>query len=64
MTLKVYDVLGREVATLVNELGTPGKRTVMWDGKNDRGEPVSSGIYLYQLRAGSSVMTRKLVLVK
>jgi hypothetical protein len=64
VTLKVYDILGRKVATVANELGTPGKHTVKWDGKNDAGEPVSSGIYLYQLRAGSSVMTRKLVFVK
>jgi hypothetical protein len=64
VTLKVYDVLGREVATLVNGNGGPGVHTVQWNGKNDRGEMVSSGIYLYQLRAGNSVMTRKMVLLK
>ncbi len=64
VTLKVYDMLGREVATVVNEMGTPGKHTAVWDGKNDRGESVSSGIYLCQLRAGSSVMARKMVLLK
>jgi len=64
VSLKVYDLLGREVATVVNEVGTPGKHTAVWNGKNDRGETVSSGIYLYQLRAGSSVMTRKMVLLK
>jgi hypothetical protein len=64
VTLKVYDMLGREVATVVNETGTPGKHNAVWNGKNDRGESVSSGIYLYQLRAGNSVMTRKMVLLK
>ncbi len=64
VSLKVFDVLGREVAALVNEMSRPGVHTVQWDGKNDRGEPVSSGIYLYQLRAGSSVTTRKMVLLK
>lgn len=64
VTLKVYDLLGREVATVVNEMGTPGKQTAIWNGKNDRGESVSSGIYLYQLRVGTSVMTRKMVLLK
>ena len=63
-TLKVYDMLGREVATLVNEMGEPGNHTAIWNGKNDRGEMVSSGIYLYQLRVGSSVITRKMVLLK
>jgi flagellar hook assembly protein FlgD len=58
VTLKVYDVLGREVAALVNGVGEPGLHAVQWNGKNDRGETVSSGIYLYQLRAGNSVMTK------
>ncbi len=64
VTLKVYDLLGREVKTLVNEIGVPGVYSVRWDGRNDRGEAVSSGIYLYQLRTGSFVMTRKMVLLK
>jgi hypothetical protein len=64
VTLKVYDVLGREVATLVNGVGEPGVHSVRWDGRNSRGEAVSSGIYLYQLRAGNSVITRKMVLLK
>ena len=64
VTLKVYDLLGRDVVTLVNEMGTPGKHVAVWDGKNDHGELVSSGIYLYQIRAGSSVITRKMVLLK
>ncbi len=63
-TLRIYDMLGREVATLVNQISTPGKQTVIWDGRNDRGESVSSGIYLYRLQAGTSVMTKKLVLLK
>ena len=64
VSLKVFDMLGREVATLVNEMSQPGVHTVQWDGKNDRGEPVSSGIYLYHLRASSSVTTRKMVLLR
>ena len=63
-TLKVYDVLGREVATIVNEMGTPGKHTALWEGKNDRGESVSSGVYMYQMRAGNAVITRKMILLK
>lgn len=64
VTLKVYDVLGREVATLVNNVQAPGSHVVRWNGKSDSGEQVSSGIYLYQLRAGSLVMTRKMLLIR
>jgi cyclomaltodextrinase / maltogenic alpha-amylase / neopullulanase len=64
VTLTIYDMLGREVAALVNEMGTPGKHAAIWNGKNNRGEMVSSGIYLYQLRTGGSVITRKMVLLK
>jgi dienelactone hydrolase len=62
--LKVFDVLGREVATLVNGVGKPGVHSVQWNGRNERGEAVSSGIYLYQLRAGNFVTTKKMILLK
>ncbi|MBX2992055.1 MAG: T9SS type A sorting domain-containing protein [Bacteroidetes bacterium] len=59
VSLKVFDVLGREVATLVNEVKAPGIYGVTW---NASGFP--SGVYLYQLRSGSLVQTKKLVLIK
>jgi hypothetical protein len=55
--LKVYDVLGREVATLVNAVMPPGSHTVNWDASG-----LSSGVYLYRLQTGAAVETRKLVL--
>jgi hypothetical protein len=64
VTLRLYDLLGREVTTLVNEVGQPGVHTIRWDGRNDRGAKVSSGIYLYQLRAGTSVVSKTMVLMK
>jgi len=57
--LKVYDVLGNEIATLVNEEKQPGTYEVEFDG---RGLP--SGIYFYQLKAGSFVETKKMILMK
>jgi hypothetical protein len=57
--LRVYDVLGREVATLVNEQLQPGTYTVQFDATN-----LSSGVYYYRLEAGSFSATRKLVLVQ
>jgi len=57
--VKVYDVLGSEVATLVNEVKEPGTYTVQFDGSN-----LASGVYLYRMTAGSFVQTRKLHLIR
>ncbi|HTY37772.1 MAG TPA: YCF48-related protein, partial [Bacteroidota bacterium] len=57
--LVVYDMLGREVAVLVNEREGPGNYEVSFDGRK-----LSSGVYLYRLTAGSSTAVRKMVLVK
>jgi hypothetical protein len=57
--LKVFDVLGRAVATLVNEVKQPGTYTVKFDGSN-----LSSGVYLYHIHAEGNVITRKMVLMK
>jgi hypothetical protein len=58
-TLKVYDVLGREVATLVNEEKLPGNYQINFDASK-----LSSGIYFYKITAGSFVLTKKMVLMK
>jgi hypothetical protein len=57
--LKVFDVLGREVATLVNEVKQPGTYAVQWDANN-----VASGIYFYRLQAGEFTQTKKLILLR
>jgi len=59
VTLKIYDVLGREIATLVNEEKPTGNYEVEFDGSK-----LSSGIYFYRLQAGSFVETKKMVLIK
>ena len=59
LTLKVYDVLGNEVAILVNEEKPAGSYEVEFDGKN-----LTSGIYFYKLQAGNFVETRKMILLK
>ncbi|HCY75473.1 MAG TPA: hypothetical protein DHV28_06090 [Ignavibacteriales bacterium] len=58
-TLKVYDVLGNEVATLVNEFKTSGNFTTEFNASN-----LSSGIYFYQLRSGNFIATKKMTLLK
>ena len=58
-TLKVFNILGQEVATLVNEVQQAGVHTVNFNANN-----LSSGIYFYQLHAGNFVETKKMVLMK
>ncbi|MEW6702944.1 MAG: DUF1501 domain-containing protein [Bacteroidota bacterium] len=61
VTLKVYDVLGKEVATLVNEYQQPGEYNSQFSIRNYQ---LSSGVYFYQLRAGNFVETKKMILQK
>jgi glycosidase len=63
-SLRVYDVLGREVATLVDQEMHAGTFTVAWDGRNSSGVPASSGVYFYRLKAGGSVLVKKMLLLK
>jgi hypothetical protein len=64
VSLKIYDVLGRQVRVLVSEHLPLGYKSVGWDGKNEAGEDVSSGVYFYQLRVADFSETKKLVLLK
>ena len=60
----IYDMLGREVKTLVNTTQDAGFKSVVWDATNDQGNPVSAGVYLYQIQSGEFVQTGKMVLLK
>ena len=62
--LTIYDVQGRRVRALLDEETEPGLNKVDWDGRNDYGAPVASGVYFYQLRAGKNTLTNKMVLLK
>ncbi len=63
--LRVYDVSGKLVRTLVaGDVMDPGKRSVAWNGKDDRGSPVASGAYIYRLQAGPSVVTNRMTLIR
>jgi len=65
VTLRIYDLLGEEVATLVNdEQQSAGHRAAIWDGRNNDGKIVASGVYIYRIRAGSFTLTKKLALMK
>lgn len=58
--LRIYDLLGKEVKTLVNERRQAGTYTEQWDGTNTAGQPVASGVYLYQLRIEGIDNTRNI----
>jgi hypothetical protein len=64
ITLKVYNILGQRVRTLVDEDKPVGTYRVIWDGTDDKGEGVASGIYLYQLRTEGQTLTRKMLLLR
>jgi hypothetical protein len=64
VTLKVYNLLGQEVRTLVSGFESAGIKTINWDGRNDQGHRVASGVYIYKLTAGNFTKARKLMLVK
>ena len=64
VTLKVYNILGLEIRTLVDDIQSPALKSVIWDGTSDQGEIVGSGVYIYQLRAGNEIETRKMTLLK
>lgn len=63
-TLTVYNILGQRVRTLVAGRTKAGQQFIRWDGKDERGNDLSSGIYFYQLKAGDQTETRRLVLLK
>ena len=64
VTLKIYDILGREVKTLVNTEQKPGVYNTVWNGDNNFGNKVSSGIYIYRVVAGNNIQVKKMILMK
>jgi photosystem II stability/assembly factor-like uncharacterized protein len=62
--LTIYNQLGQEVRTLVKERQSTGAYQIEWNGQDNMGKPVASGIYLYRLKAGSFIQTRKMLLLQ
>jgi len=62
--LEVYNLLGQKVVTLMDKEMPAGTNTIVWDGKNERGEDVSSGVYFYRLEAGDLKQTKKMIIVR
>ena len=64
VTLGIYDLLGKQIKTLVNQSQDAGNRIAVWDGTDDLGRQVSAGVYLYRIQAGEFSQTRKMLLLK
>ncbi len=64
VTIEVFNVLGKRVATLLSGFHEAGTSTVTWDAVTDDGQAVASGMYFYRLNAGNFTQTRKMVLLK
>ena len=64
VSITVYDMLGNVVSNLVNKDENSGYKSVQWNATNDKGQPVSAGVYLYSIQGGDFRQTRKMVLLK
>jgi flagellar hook assembly protein FlgD len=62
--MTIYNILGEKVKTLVNSSLEAGTHTISWNGENEAGSVVASGIYFYKLSAGNNVITKKMSLLK
>jgi len=60
----IYDMLGRQVKTLINQNQDAGHKSIRWNATNDYGKPVGAGVYLYRIQAGNFRQTKKMVLLK
>ncbi|MDH4071086.1 MAG: T9SS type A sorting domain-containing protein [Ignavibacteria bacterium] len=64
VSVRVYNMLGQEVATLVDGFQKAGEQSVAWHGVNNFGQAVASGLYFYRIQTGNTVMTQKMLFTK
>lgn len=62
--LMIYDILGREVVTLVSQIQSSGLRSIVWNGDDNLGNNVGAGMYFYSIKAGNFSQTNKMILLK
>ena len=63
-TLNIFDLSGRQINQLINDAQSPGLKTIIWDGKDFLGNRVGAGIYIYQLKSGNFIESKKMIFVK
>ena len=64
VSLKVYDLSGKEINELSNNFYTPGAYNVIWDATDSYGNQVSSGIYIYQLQTKDGILSNSMILMR
>ena len=64
VSLQIYDLHGRQVRKLEDEVQSPGVHSVVWKGKDERGIDVASGIYLFQIKAGEYSSAKKMTVLR
>ena len=64
VNITIYDMMGREIKVLQSGIQTPGHVKVQWNATNNKGQPVSAGVYLYQINIDGTMDTKKMVLLK
>jgi len=64
VTFVIYNIAGQKVRTLVDEVMSAGSHTLVWDGTNEDGQALSSGVYFYRVTAGNETVTKKMTLLK
>ena len=64
ITLHIFDILGRRVRTLINEVVPGGTHSIVWDGKDENGQMMGSGLYFYVMRSEDHIEKRKTILLK
>jgi hypothetical protein len=64
VNITIYDMMGRQTRTLINNQQAAGYKSIQWNATNDAGQPVSAGLYFYTIQAGDYSQTRKMVLLK
>lgn len=64
VAIEIFNILGQKIKTLVDGERAAGHHSVLWDGKDETGKEVGSGIYLYRLKAGQLTQSKKMLLLK
>lgn len=64
VNLEIYNVKGQKVRSLIDNMQDAGSKEIIWDGKDDEGRNVTSGVYFYQLISGNFSKSRKMILIK
>ena len=62
--MKIYNLKGQKIKTLVNEILHAGNHSVIWNGTDENGKNVTSGVYLYKMQACNYLETKKMILMK